>query len=155
MQGNSILVSIVFPMTEIMKQPRILIVEDDPNICDLIKLTLDNGDYRLSTATGGREALQKISDEKPDLVVLDILMPEPDGWDVYAELRRNPELASTRVIILTALPVKPEVFVKKNLLPKDRFMRKPFDLEDLRSTVRVLLEPNSHEMRPDAAQANG
>ena len=123
-----------------MKQPGILIVEDDPNICDLIKLTLDNGDYRLSTASGGKEALQKIADEKPDLIVLDILMPEPDGWDVYATLRRNPELTSTKVIILTALPVKPEVLVKKNLLPEDRFMGKPFDLEDLRSTVRVLLE---------------
>jgi DNA-binding response OmpR family regulator len=132
--------AILFPAAEIMKQPCILIVEDDPNICDLIKLTLGNSDCRLFSAAGGNEALQKISVEKPDLIVLDILMPAPDGWDVYAAVRRNPELASTRVIILTALPVKPEVLVQKNLLPQDRFMGKPFDLEDLRSTVRALLE---------------
>jgi CheY-like chemotaxis protein len=123
-----------------MLQNSILIVEDDPNICELIQLTLDKGEYSFVSADTGSEALHKIAGEKPDLVILDILMPEPDGWKVYETIRRDPALSQTRVLILTALPIKPDILAEKHLLPADRFMTKPFELDDLRMAVRDLLE---------------
>ncbi|HUI92169.1 MAG TPA: response regulator [Chitinivibrionales bacterium] len=118
---------------------RVLIVEDDPQISELIALTLRDPAFALTTAETGAAALEALSRETPDLVVLDILIPDPDGWKVYEHIRGDPALSRTSVIILTALQVRPEVLAGKRLRAQDRFMKKPFDLDDLRSIVKALL----------------
>ncbi len=122
-----------------MRPYKILIVEDDPPICELISLTLSAPNHALTTADSGASAIAQMVSDKPDLVVLDILIPEPDGWKVYETMRNDPSLSQTRVIILTALPISPGVLASRNLLPADRFMKKPFDLDELRSNAESLL----------------
>jgi len=122
-----------------MELYNILIVEDDPEISELFKLALESPEYALSTALNGTEALEKLKFEKPDLVVLDILIPEPNGWKLYEMIRKNPAFSNTRVLIATALTIYPQVLAEKRLRPIDRFMKKPFDIENLRSSVKELL----------------
>ena len=74
-----------------MELYNILIVEDDLEISELFKLALESPEYALSTALNGTEALEKLEFEKPDLVVLDILIPEPNGWKLYEMIRKAPQ----------------------------------------------------------------
>ncbi len=118
---------------------KILVVEDDPHISELIKITVSSPLYEITCVDTGAEALAKLSEDKPNLVLLDILMPEPDGWTLYKAIRNNPRLAHARVIILTALSIRPEVLIEKDILATDMFMRKPFDLDELRMNVKNML----------------
>jgi len=122
-----------------MELYNILIVEDDLEISELFKLALESPEYALSTALNGTEALEKLEFEKPDLVVLDILIPEPNGWKLYEMIRKDPNFSNTSVLIATALTIYPEVLAEKRLRPIDRFMNKPFDIDKLRSSVKGLL----------------
>jgi DNA-binding response OmpR family regulator len=118
---------------------RILVVEDDPNISELITITLASPRYVITCVDSGTAALVKLAEIKPELVVLDILIPEPDGWKLYAMIRGDPALAHVRILILTALITKQDGFKKKIILPEDGYMTKPFNLEELRLKVGELL----------------
>lgn len=122
-----------------MQLYRILVVEDDPNISELIKITLMSPFYAITCVDSGAAALEKLAVEKPDLVVLDILIPEPDGWKLYKIIRSDPALAHVRILILTALITKQDCLKKKNILPADGYMTKPFNLDELRLKVGELL----------------
>jgi two-component system, OmpR family, phosphate regulon response regulator PhoB len=126
---------------EVIMQPhRILVVEDDPSISELVSLTLSNAGHIVAAAADGVEALEKIRREKPDLVVLDILIPEPDGWKLYTIIRNDPALAHVRILILTALITKQDPVYKRNILPEDGYMTKPFNLDELRMKVLQLMK---------------
>jgi DNA-binding response OmpR family regulator len=122
-----------------MNPYKILVVEDDSNISELIKITLLSPHHFITCVDSGTEALEKLSEEEPDLVVLDILIPEPDGWEIYRAIRSRPELAYTRVIILTALLFNQEFLWSKNILTTDIVMKKPFEIDELKDTVDNLL----------------
>jgi DNA-binding response OmpR family regulator len=122
-----------------MNHPKILIVEDDVSICELIRITLLSPLHVITCVDNGNDALTELARLKPDLVVLDILIPEPDGWEVYKVIRSNPELIHTRIIILTALLFMPQVYKEMNVLPADLIMKKPFELDELRSNVNNML----------------
>ena len=113
-----------------MNRYDILIVEDDPFISELIVVTLSSTFYAITCVDTGTKAFTQLSEHKPDLVLLDILIPEPDGWAVYKAIRKNPELSNTKVIILTALPIGREALRQKNIQPTDAFMTKPFELDE-------------------------
>ena len=135
-----------------MKPYRILVVEDDPNISELIKITLMSPPYVITCVDSGTAALAKIAEENPDLVVLDILIPEPDGWKLYAMIRSDPALAHIRILILTALITKWDGLKKKNILPADGYMTKPFNLDELRKKVMELLECQAVHEHEDFSQ---
>jgi DNA-binding response OmpR family regulator len=122
-----------------MNPNKILVVEDDPSISELIKITLASPFYNIACVDSGDGAVTILKGDKPDLVVLDILIPGPDGWAVYKFIRNNPGLKQTRVIILTALPIRSEALAGKNILLTDLYMTKPFELEDLRKNVKCML----------------
>jgi two-component system alkaline phosphatase synthesis response regulator PhoP len=122
-----------------MNLNKILVVEDDPSISELIKITLASPSYNIACVDSGDGAVTILKGDKPDLVVLDILIPGPDGWAVYKFIRNNPRLKQTRVIILTALPIKPDALADKNILSTDLYMTKPFELEDLRISVKSMI----------------
>ena len=129
-----------------MQLRRILVVEDDPNISELITITLMSPHYVITCVDSGTAALAKLVEEKPDLVVLDILIPEPDGWKLYAMIRSDPALAHIRILILTALITKQDTFKKRNILSADGYMTKPFNLVELRRKVMELLKyPGVHK----------
>jgi DNA-binding response OmpR family regulator len=122
-----------------MNLNKILVVEDDPSISELIKITLTSPFYNIACVDSGDGAVTILKGDKPDLVVLDILIPGPDGWAVYKFIRNNPRLKQTRVIILTALPIRQTVLAEKNMLTTDLYMTKPFELEDLRKSVKSMI----------------
>jgi CheY-like chemotaxis protein len=83
--------------------PSILIVDDDPDILNGILLILESQDYQLRTARDGVQCLELISEDKPDLLILDLLMPRMDGWGVIREVRKEPELSDMPIMILTTV----------------------------------------------------
>ncbi|NIM93189.1 MAG: response regulator [Anaerolineales bacterium] len=87
-------------MTE---QPYILVVDDDPDILEGIIAVLETQDYRLETARDGLECMERIREETPDLVILDMLMPRMDGFAVIRELRADPEYSGLPIIVLTTV----------------------------------------------------
>jgi len=84
-------------------QPSILIVDDDPDIIDGILMILESQDYHLRTAHDGVVCLELLSEEKPNLLILDLLMPRMDGWGVIREVRKNSIYADMPIMVLTTV----------------------------------------------------
>ncbi len=85
------------------RQPYILIVDDDPDILDNIITVLETQPYRLNTARDGKQCLEIIKHEVPDLLILDLLMPRMDGWGVIREMRTEPRFAGLPIMVLTTV----------------------------------------------------
>ena len=118
-----------------MTDTKILIVDDDPNISDLLKMYFENEGYDVKLAADGSEGLNYFKMYEPDLVLLDIMLPKKDGWQVCREIR---EISSKPVIMVTA---KGEVFDKVLGLElgADDFVTKPFDMKELSARVKAVL----------------
>ena len=114
---------------------KILVIDDDPNICELLKLYLSKEDYEVITAQGGQEGIAMFKVYEPDLVLLDIMMPKKDGLAVCREIR---EISSKPIIMITA---KGEVFDKVLGLElgADDFIVKPFDMKEVCARVKAVL----------------
>ena len=104
----------------------ILVVDDESAIRDFVRTALEDEGYDVSTATNGQHALETIQATPPDLVLMDVMMPGLSGWDVARRIRSQPLLATTPVIMMSAVPLL-EVFVNET----QAFVRKPFDLDEL------------------------
>jgi DNA-binding response OmpR family regulator len=126
-----------------MEKFKILIVEDDPFISEVIRINLACPEYAIASAENGRVAIEMFSREIPDLVILDILMPEMDGWQVIEHIRKHPSLSHTKILIESALLITPEILLKKNLSLNTMVLLKPFSLDELRSKVKTLLAKSS------------
>ena len=127
-------------------ETKLLIVDDDPNICDMMKLFFENEGYKVKTANDGVEGLASFKVYNPDIVLLDIMMPKKDGWQVCREIR---ELSPKPVIMITA---KGEVFDKVLGLElgADDFIVKPFDLKELSARIKAVLRRyNAHGKNQD------
>ncbi|MDY3031526.1 MAG: response regulator transcription factor [Clostridia bacterium] len=118
-----------------MTNNKILVVDDDAHIVELIKLYLEKEGFSVVTAANGREALNKFKTESPSMLILDVMMPEMDGWDVCREIRKT---SNTPIIMLTA---KGETFDKVLGLElgADDYMVKPFDTKELTARVKAVL----------------
>ena len=125
---------------------KLLIVDDDHNICDMLKLYFENEGYKVKVANDGFEGLNTFKVYEPDLVLLDIMMPKKDGWQVCREIR---EMSSKPVIMITA---KGEVFDKVLGLElgADDFIVKPFDMKELSARIKAVLRRyNAHSKNGD------
>jgi len=118
-----------------MVDTKLLIVDDDPNICDMLRLYFENEGYAVRTAYDGNEGVSAFKLYEPDLVLLDIMMPKKDGWQVCREIR---EISQKPVIMITA---KGEVFDKVLGLElgADDFIVKPFDMKELSARIKAVL----------------
>ena len=125
---------------------KILIADDDTNICDLLKLYLENEGYEIVTANDGIKALSAFKIYEPDLVLLDIMMPRKDGWQVCREIR---EMSSKPIIMVTA---KGDVFDKVLGLElgADDFITKPFDMKEVSARVKAVLRSYSGHDNDDS-----
>ncbi len=118
---------------------RILIADDEQNIVISIEFLLRREGFEVMVANDGEEALASVRAQKPDLVLLDVMMPKMNGFDVCQAVRADPDLAATRILMLTAKGRDTEV--SKGLgLGADGYMTKPFSTKELLSEVRKLLE---------------
>ncbi|MGE5250929.1 MAG: response regulator [Bacteroidota bacterium] len=130
----------------------ILVVEDVPNILDLLEITLRFKGYRVMTARDGQQALERVAEEKPALIITDILMPTMDGYALVHRLRTNPETVNIPVIFLTATYVTPEDKAFGMSLGASRFIEKPIDTDDFLTTVAQLLAEGPIPTPPALAQ---
>ena len=125
---------------------KLLIVDDDPNICDMLKLYFENEGYQVKTASDGVDGVNYFKIYEPDIVLLDIMMPKKDGWQVCREIR---EISPKPVIMITA---KGEVFDKVLGLElgADDFIVKPFDMKELSARIKAVLRRyNAHSKTQD------
>jgi len=121
----------------------ILIVEDVPNVLELLEVTLRFKGYAVVTARNGEEALDIIKEQRPVLIVTDILMPKMDGYAFVQKLRLKPETRDIPVVFLSATYVTPEDKDFALSLGAARFMEKPIDTEDFLLTVAELVTQDS------------
>jgi len=114
---------------------KILVVDDDINICDILRMYLEREGYEVKTANDGAEGVAAFKRFDPDLVLLDIMLPQKDGWQVCREIR---EISSKPIIMITA---KGEVFDKVLGLElgADDFIVKPFDTKEVTARVKAVL----------------
>jgi DNA-binding response OmpR family regulator len=118
---------------------RILIVDDEPNILISIEFLMKREGYEVAIARDGEEGLEAIRAQRPDLVVLDVMMPKRDGFEVCTEVRADPSLADVRILMLTAKGREAEI--NKGLaLGADAYIPKPFSTHELVAKVNALLE---------------
>jgi len=126
------------------RQARILIVDDDPVFVDATKTILESRNYDVITAFDGDEGLQKVKDEKPDLVLLDIIMPTEDGFHVCQQIKKDPKLADIPVIILTSFAKykgETNIPVSAGLeLEAEGYIDKPVSPDELLRTVEEMLK---------------
>lgn len=118
---------------------KILAVDDEKHIVRLVQVNLERQGYEVVTANDGKEALQKVDDERPDLVVLDVMMPYMDGFEVLQNLRRNPSTRDIPVIMLTAKAQDADVF-KGWQSGVDCYLTKPFNPMELLSFVKRIFD---------------
>lgn len=118
--------------------PRILVCDNEDVLRDLVRASLGGNGYDLVEARDGDEALALARDTKPDLVLLDVMMPGRSGLDVLAELRADPELAGTRVVMLTARTQAADREAAA-AAGADRFLTKPFSPLELAALVEDML----------------
>lgn len=117
---------------------RVLAVDDDDVIRSLLVMNLEMEGHEVLTAANGRAALERITADAPDLVLLDIMMPELSGYDVLQRVRQDPQHRTLPVVFLSARAM--EADVRKGLeLGADRYVTKPFDPIDLMDLVADLL----------------
>src|SRR5580704_8657433 len=114
---------------------KILVVDDERHIVRLVQVNLERAGYTVVTAFDGKEALEKVESEKPDLVVLDVMMPYMDGFEVLKNLRKNPETRELPVIMLTAKAQDADVF-RGWQSGVDCYLTKPFNPMELISFVK-------------------
>ena len=117
---------------------RVLIVDDEPNIVLSLEFLMQREGYEVATAADGEAALEALAAQKPDLVILDIMLPKMNGFDVCRRIRADPRWKGVRILILTARGRETEV--SKGLgLGADLYVTKPFSTKELMAQVKGLL----------------
>jgi CheY-like chemotaxis protein len=117
----------------------LLVVEDVPNVLELLEVTLRFKGYHVISAHNGVEGLEKVANQRPAMIITDILMPQMDGYSFVHNLRLNPDTRSIPVIFLSATYVTPEDKAFAMSLGGTRFMEKPIDTEDFLLTIAEIL----------------
>jgi CheY-like chemotaxis protein len=117
----------------------VLYIEDEPLIIELVKNVLVHPDVLLVPALTGRGGLAKARELKPDIILLDIMMPDYDGWDIYEEIRADEELGSTPIIMITALAHKYRIQHEFERSPIDAYITKPFSARGVRAEIEKML----------------
>ncbi len=122
-----------------MSRSRILLVDDEPDIVETVSFMLQSRNYQVSVASGGQEGIEKAREEHPDLLLLDIMMPDIDGYDVCMKLKGDADTKDIPIIMLTAKG-ESEAVLKSHSLGADDYVVKPFSLPTLLSKLKKFLD---------------
>jgi two-component system, OmpR family, response regulator VicR len=114
-----------------MENKNILCIEDEQEMISLIKLILERKGYQVVGAVGGQQGLEEMKRNKPDLILLDLMMPDMDGWEVYRRMKSDNELADIPVIIVTAKAQNIDKVLGLHIAKVDDYITKPFGPQDL------------------------
>jgi DNA-binding response OmpR family regulator len=118
----------------------VVCIEDEPEMIDLVKLILGRKGFELIGAVGGREGLETVRKLKPDLVLLDLMMPDMDGWEVYQQMKADEELKAIPVIVVTAKAQSIDKVLGLHIAKVDDYVTKPFGPQELLQSVNKVLE---------------
>lgn len=126
---------------------KILVVDDEPHVVTYLETLLQDNGYATASAADGKEAIEKVREDRPDLICLDISMPKESGVRCYRNLKEDPELSSIPVVIVTAvtgLGGDPEPFehflsTRKQVPPPQGYISKPIDTQEFLDTVAKAL----------------
>ncbi len=117
----------------------ILCIEDDGEMIELIRLILEQQGYRVRGFTSGREGLEAARERVPDLVLLDLMMPQMDGWEVLRSFKRDPALSRTPVVLVTAKAQSIDKMLGLHVARADGYITKPFGPQELQEKVATVL----------------
>ena len=121
-------------------QARILSIEDDPEMSSLIQLIFERKGHRVIGARRGELGLELIKSLKPDVLLLDLMLPDIDGWDLYRQMKIDKELAKVPIIIVSARSEEQDAASGFHVIDNDRYIQKPFEVKELIDTVTHMLE---------------
>ena len=126
------------PIEDRDNRPRVVIADDDPDIRRLVEMTVSNAGCDVTVASDGEEALERVRESMPDLVILDVLMPRMDGWEVARALKSDPATRDVPVMFLTSRGQEHDVLEGFDSGAID-YMVKPFSPRELQVRVRAVL----------------
>jgi DNA-binding response OmpR family regulator len=133
-----------------MAAARILCIDDEKEIIDLIRLILERKGYEVDGAIGGEAGLAKARSWIPDLVLLDLMMPDMDGWEVFHRLRADANMADVPVIVVTARAQSIDRVLGLHVARVNDYISKPFTPQDLVESVeRVLASRFARRLPPE------
>jgi DNA-binding response OmpR family regulator len=123
-------------------------IEDEAEMIDLVRLILGRRGYTVIGATGGREGLELVRKETPDLVLLDLMMPDMDGWDVYHQIKSDELTRNIPVIVITAKAQNIDKILGLRIAKVEDYIAKPFSPQELLERVEVVLAKQAKPVEP-------
>jgi len=114
---------------------QVIYIEDEQEMIDLVSLILSRKGYVVTGANGGRDGLNLVRQKRPDLVLLDLMMPDMDGWEVYQQMKADEKLRQIPVIVITAKAQSIDKVLGLHIAKVDDYISKPFSPQDLLESV--------------------
>lgn len=127
---------------------KILVIDDEPGIIEIVEANLEGDGFEVISASNGKEGLEKIKSEKPELVLLDVMMPEMDGWEVLRRVEQDPETAGMPIIMLTAKAAD-EDYIHGLEEGAIEYVTKPFYPQELVNRIKITLMVLNPRMRDE------
>ena len=118
---------------------KVVCIEDEVEMIELVKLILSRHKYEVTGAYGGQEGLNRIAEIKPDVVLLDLMMPEMDGWEVYQKMKASEEMAGIPVIVVTAKAQSIDRVLGLHIARVDDYITKPFGPTELLESIERVI----------------
>jgi DNA-binding response OmpR family regulator len=118
---------------------RVVYIEDEQEMIDLVRLILIRRGFEVAGANGGRDGLETVRQMLPDLVLLDLMMPDMDGWDVYQQMKADPSTQNIPVIVVTAKAQSIDKVLGLHIAKVDDYISKPFSPQELVDSVEKVL----------------
>ncbi len=118
---------------------RVVCIEDEPEMIDLVRLILSRKGFDVIGANGGIEGLEVVREEEPDLILLDLMMPDMDGWEVYQQIKADAKLRSIPVVVVTAKAQSIDKVLGLHIAKVDDYITKPFGPQELLDSVEQIL----------------
>ena len=123
------------------EEKRVVCIEDEPEMIVLVRLILGRKGFDVIGANGGIEGLETVRREKPDLILLDLMMPDMDGWEVYQQIKADAELRVIPVIVVTAKAQSIDKVLGLHIAKVDDYITKPFGPQELLESVEKIIGP--------------
>ena len=118
---------------------RVVCIEDEPEMIDLVRLILGRKGFNVIGANGGIEGLETVRREQPDLVLLDLMMPDMDGWEVYQQMKADTVLREIPVVVVTAKAQSIDKVLGLHIAKVDDYITKPFGPQELLESVEKII----------------
>jgi CheY-like chemotaxis protein len=128
-------------------QPKILLIDDEPALQSILKMKFEKEGYKFFGALTGEEGVKLAKEEKPDLILLDIIMPVKDGWWVFEQLKKMPETKKIKVVILSNSGREEDLEKGKKMGAVDYLIKTKFSLEEMMEKVKKCLVENIKNLK--------